>query len=301
MGLMTERARRVMAAARDEALRRQHDYIGTEHLLIAIAVDAENLGAKVLVRMGVQPDTIVNAVNSILRNGPQPVTTPIGLTPRAKHSVEFAMDAAGRMFHSWIGCEHLLLGLVAESESISAGILAKLGVTVEGTRENVRAVVAERGAMATTTRGQNQMTEGARRVMAAAQEEALKRQHNYIGTEHLLIAIAADADNAGNKTLRRMDIDPAAVIEVVNQAILAAPRPAAAPIGMTPRAKHVMKLAAGEAELLEHSWLGCEHLLLGLVSQTESISAGVLQKFGVTIEAARENVLALIKELKAQG
>ncbi len=143
LAFMTERARAVLESARDEALKRQHNYIGTEHQLLAIVADAENAGARALLRLNVDLASVAQAINTIIGNGPEPIEMEIGLTPRAQHVVEFAMMEAGRLTHTWVGCEHLLLGLIAEPGAISSGVLEKFGVTLDAAREQVLAIIKE--------------------------------------------------------------------------------------------------------------------------------------------------------------
>src|SRR5260370_29746392 len=123
----TEQARKVLSLAREEAQRFQHDYIGTEHLLLGLVREGEGVAAKVLSNLGVELNKVRNAVEFIVVRGDRIVLGEIGLTPRAKKVVELAVDEARRLNHHYIGTEHLLLGLVRQREGMPVGALESLG------------------------------------------------------------------------------------------------------------------------------------------------------------------------------
>src|SRR5260221_1541145 len=122
----TERARKVLSLAQEEAQRFNHNYIGTEHLLLGLVREEDGVGAKVLQNLGVQLTTARSAVEFIIGRGDRIVLGEIGLTPRAKRVIELALDEANRLDHQYIGTEHLLLGLIREGEGIAAGVLESL-------------------------------------------------------------------------------------------------------------------------------------------------------------------------------
>jgi ATP-dependent Clp protease ATP-binding subunit ClpC len=137
----TERARKVLTLAQEEAQRFNHNYIGTEHLLLGLVREGDGVAARVLSNMGVQLPKVRSAVEFIIGRGEQAPTGDIGLTPRAKKVIELAVDEARRLNHHYIGTEHLLLGLVREGEGIAAGVLESLGVNLEKVRAQVMQVV----------------------------------------------------------------------------------------------------------------------------------------------------------------
>ena len=118
----TERARRVLTLAQEEAQRFNHNYIGTEHLLLGLVREGDGVAAKVLANLGVELNKVRSAVEFIIGRGDRAVLGEIGLTPRAKKVIELAVDEARRLNHHYIGTEHLLLGLVREGEGIAAGV-----------------------------------------------------------------------------------------------------------------------------------------------------------------------------------
>ncbi|HET9015982.1 MAG TPA: ATP-dependent Clp protease ATP-binding subunit [Thermomicrobiaceae bacterium] len=139
----TERARKVLTLAQEEAHRFNHNYIGTEHLLLGLVREGDGVAARVLSNMGVQLPKVRSAVEFIIGRGDSMVVGEIGLTPRAKKVIELAVDEARRLNHHYIGTEHLLLGLVREGEGIAAGVLESLGVNLEKVRQQVLQVVSQ--------------------------------------------------------------------------------------------------------------------------------------------------------------
>src|SRR5579885_440823 len=137
----TERARKVLSLAQEEAQRFNHNYIGTEHLLLGLVREGEGVAAKVLGNLGVELNKVRSAVEFIIGRGDRTVAGDIGLTPRAKKVIELSVDQARRLNHHYIGTEHLLLGLVREGEGIAAGVLESLGVSLDKVRSQVSYVL----------------------------------------------------------------------------------------------------------------------------------------------------------------
>ena len=119
----TERAKKVLVLAQEEAQRFNHNYIGTEHLLLGLVREGEGIAAKVLSNLGVELNKVRSAVEFIIGRGDRMVIGDISLTPRAKKVIELSVEEARRLNHNHIGTEHLLLGLVREGEGIAAGVL----------------------------------------------------------------------------------------------------------------------------------------------------------------------------------
>ena len=139
----TERARRVLTLAQEEAQRFNHNYIGTEHLLLGLVREGDGVAAQVLANLDVELSKVRSAVEFIIGRGDRAVLGEIGLTPRAKKVIELAVDEARRLNHHYIGTEHLLLGLVREGEGIAAGVLESLGVNLERVRGETTRVLSQ--------------------------------------------------------------------------------------------------------------------------------------------------------------
>jgi hypothetical protein len=138
----TERARWVLTLAQEEAQRFNHNYIGTEHLLLGLVREGDGVAAKVLIQLGVELNKVRAQVDTIIGRGERAVVGEVGLTPRAKKVFELAVDEARRLNHRYIGTEHLLLGLVREGEGIAAGVLESLGVDLEHVRAETARLLA---------------------------------------------------------------------------------------------------------------------------------------------------------------
>src|ERR1035437_7325450 len=139
----TDRARKVLTLAQDESQRLNHNYIGTEPLLLGLVREGEGVAARVLENMNVELPKVRTAVEFIIGRGDRPVVGEVGLTPRAKRVIELAIDEARRLGHNYIGTEHLLLGLVREGEGIAAGVLESLGVSLDKVRHEVIRVLSQ--------------------------------------------------------------------------------------------------------------------------------------------------------------
>ncbi len=139
----TERARRVLTLAQEEAQRFNHNYIGTEHLLLGLVREGDGVAAKVLNNLGVELSKVRSAVEFIIGRGEKAPSGEIGLTPRAKKVIELAVEEARRLNHSYIGTEHLLLGLVREGEGIAFGVLESLGVSLERVRTETTRILSQ--------------------------------------------------------------------------------------------------------------------------------------------------------------
>lgn len=139
----TERARKVLTLAQEEALRLNHHYIGTEHLLLGLVRERDDVAARVLNNMGVQLPKVRSAVEFIIGRGDVAVVGELSLTPRSKRIIELAIDEARQLNHHYIGTEHLLLGLIREGEGIGAGVLESLGVNLDTVRAWVMREVGE--------------------------------------------------------------------------------------------------------------------------------------------------------------
>jgi ATP-dependent Clp protease ATP-binding subunit ClpA len=154
----TDRAKKVLVLAQEEALRFNHNYIGTEHLLVGLVVEGNGIAAKVLANFGLDPPRVREAFAFRIGRGDQPVKGELLFAPRAKRVIEFAMDEARALNHNYVGTEHLLLGLIRREEGtdrqpVAIMLLNELGVDLERVREQLIQVVwgAPRGTAAAGT------------------------------------------------------------------------------------------------------------------------------------------------------
>jgi ATP-dependent Clp protease ATP-binding subunit ClpC len=134
----TDRAKKVMSFARQEAMKFNHEYIGTEHILLGLVQEGSGVAANVLKNMTIDLEKIRHEVEKIVKTGPSMVTMgQLPFTPRAKKVLELSLEEASQLSHNYIGTEHLLLGLIRENEGIAAQVLMNLGIKLDEVREEV--------------------------------------------------------------------------------------------------------------------------------------------------------------------
>ncbi len=134
----TDRARKVMSLANQEAQRFNHEYIGTEHILLGLVKEGSGVGANVLKNLDVDLRKVRLEVEKLVKSGPEMVTLgKLPQTPRAKKVVEYAIEEARSLNHNYVGTEHLLLGLLREHDGVAAQVLLNLGLKLDGAREEV--------------------------------------------------------------------------------------------------------------------------------------------------------------------
>ena len=139
----SERARRVLSLAQEEAQKFNHNYIGTEHILLGLVRETDGVAARVLSSLGVELQKVRSAVEFIIGRGERATPGEIGLTPRAKKVIELAVDEARRLNHHYIGTEHLLIGLMREGEGVAAGVLESLEVNLDKIREETTRILSQ--------------------------------------------------------------------------------------------------------------------------------------------------------------
>jgi ATP-dependent Clp protease ATP-binding subunit ClpC len=139
----SERARRVLTIAQEEARNLNHSYIGTEHILLGLVREEEGVAAKVLTNLGIGLGKVRSAVEFVIGRGEKPGTGETGLTPRAKKVIELAIDEARQLGHNYIGTEHLLLGLLREGEGVASSVLDSFGITLERARAETAHVLTQ--------------------------------------------------------------------------------------------------------------------------------------------------------------
>ncbi len=148
----SEGARRVLTRAQGEAQRLGHSYIDTEHILLGIVGEESGIAAKVLSNLGISMSKIQAAVEFVIGKGERRASSgDVDLAPRAKRAIEFAVDEARRLNSSYIGVEHLLLGLLRENEGIAFSVLESFGISLERTRDEVNRVIRQEAVRARTT------------------------------------------------------------------------------------------------------------------------------------------------------
>lgn len=337
----TERSRKVLSLAQEEAQRFQHNYIGTEHILIALAREGEGVAASILVRrLGLTVGQLRRTTETLIGRGDRIILGEIGLTADAKQTIEKAVEEAHRFNHHYIGTEHLLLGLthIPVAESKAGQILQYLGVSLDSINSSTMEVLSHVSAQRSSSPDQppsSSWQQGYRSasqpqqipyptpnpdrlkigstvaslaqnpafspelltVLGFAEEESKRFQHNYIGTEHLLLGLMHDTEGNATKVLNNLGVELDQVRAAVEFIIGRGDRIVLGEIGFTPRSKKVFELTSNFAYSLKSDTMKPEHLLLGLVYEGEGIACGVLESLGVErANVYRETLLVLGKE-----
>ena len=301
-----ESAKRVLSLAQDEAIRQNHNYIGTEHLLAAMLRDGDTLAARALQSLGIDLAKVRTALEFIIGRGDQ-TTSPsqITLSPRTKRVIELSIDEARRMGHPYVGAEHILLGLAREGEGIASGIIESLGATMSMVRAKVVELLAASGTSPSAHYAAppprhgpqwsplTRFSDRAKRVLAFAQDEAIRMGHTYIGPEHVLLGLARLAEMADADVAMKRIFDTLGITLAQMRAELAKIIPPAAEeslpteITLSPETKEIIQIVnqSPATDLILP-----ENLLLAMVRDAQSFAAQILARLGVTPERVRAAV-----------
>ena len=147
----SDRARQAVVQAQQEARRLDHNYIGTEHLLLGLIREGDGVAAKALESLGISLDAVRQQVEEMIGRGQQTLSGHIPFTPRAKRVLELSLREALQLGHKYIGTEHILLGLIREGEGVAAQVLVRLGCDLNRVRQQViRLLHGHQGKVATS-------------------------------------------------------------------------------------------------------------------------------------------------------
>ena len=222
----TERVRKVLAYAREEAAQLQHEYVGTEHILLGLVREGEGVASTTLENLGIDQSALRNTIETTVKRGTAGRTGPdLPYTSRAKKVLEFAMKEARELNHTYVGTEHLLLGLIVEGKGIAAQVLVEAGATLEVARNEVLRILgsadseyqaaeppirrrpAVRKSAEPTSRPMLAITDRARRVLARANDIAAERGSATVSGAHVAIALLAHGEGVANAALDRFGVD----------------------------------------------------------------------------------------------
>ena len=302
-----DRAKRVLALAQDEAIRFNHNYIGVEHLLLGLIREGEGVAARALNSLGVDLSKARTSVEFLMGRGDS-TTSPseITLSPRTKKVIELAVDEERKLGHSHVGTEHLLLGIVREGESVGAGLLQSMGVSLEQVRHQVIAVMGqhrpEMGATASAGIGPSagagigsshpvpfvdRLETSGRRALARAYWEAGRANDKEVAPHHLLLGLVTSGDVWTHRLLAELGVDLA---DLVTRIDAAAPRnegPRPARLDEQAALTEVFARAASFASERNSALIRSGHLLLAIAA-SDSVGGNVLKAVGATPGCIRE-------------
>jgi ATP-dependent Clp protease ATP-binding subunit ClpC len=203
----SDRARRVVVLSQEEARLLNHNYIGTEHILLGLVHEDEGVAARALRSLNVRLDAVRGEVEEIIGQGGSPPSDHIPFTPRAKKVLELSLREAIQLGHNYIGTEHILLGLVREGEGVACEVLVKLGADLPKVRARVLQLVAESSGQGTggwIFRPSSELTA----VLDEAHRVAEARGEAEIMPIHLFLAAVEHPDGAAGRMLRTVGVDP---------------------------------------------------------------------------------------------
>ncbi len=294
--------------AQDEATRAHHSYIGTEHILLGLLREGDGLAAGVLANLGVEIDEVRSSIESALGRNERVIVQQIIPTPRVKKVIEIAFDEAKRMNDTYVGTEHLLLGLLIEGEGIAAHVLDDLGASLERVRSKIvelRPEVGREGGepgprpywsghqssaelvaplpggmLASRLRPATgpRLTAEARSAIALSEEECLNLGAVAVSTEHLLLGILRQGSSQGASALAEAGL----VLERVRAEVGTASAGGEHPLdlGWAPAARRALEEAAAAARGLPVG----TGLILTACLRHESGAAAVLRRLGADPE-----------------
>jgi ATP-dependent Clp protease ATP-binding subunit ClpC len=203
-------ARRVVVLAQEEARLLNHNYIGTEHILLGVIHEGEGVAARALRSLGINLDAVRQEVDEIIGRGGSPPSGHIPFTPRAKKVLELSLREALQLGHNYIGTEHILLGLLREGEGVACQVLVNLGANLPTVRARVYELLAG-GATEETTAERvpiPPLSSELREVIQEARQAAEAKGASEVAPIHLFLAAAQHPDGAAGRMLRAVGVDP---------------------------------------------------------------------------------------------
>jgi ATP-dependent Clp protease ATP-binding subunit ClpA len=238
----TDRARRVVVLAQEESRLLNHNYIGTEHLLLGLVHEGEGVAAKALEALEISLAAVRREVEAIIGQGGSSPSGHIPFTPRAKKVLELSLREALQLGHNYIGTEHILLGLVREGEGVAAQVLVKLGADLSRVRQQVVQLLSgqvpagvpaaqphETFESALGPKVARRFTVAAARTLLLAESEGLRRRVASVGVADLLAGLVAEEDGRAARALAALGVD----LDRVRSAVAEAPAGDPDPTGPT--------------------------------------------------------------------
>ncbi|MFO0932393.1 MAG: Clp protease N-terminal domain-containing protein [Planctomycetota bacterium] len=304
----TDRARKAIGLARHEAQRFNHDFIGPEHVLLGLVREGGGVGATALQRLGLDLGAVRVELERRLTPGARTVTFgQLPFTADAKQLLERSLEEASRLGHTYIGTEHLLLGLLRVEAGVAAQVLATLGVRLDAARAEITKLLGEGEPPADAPRTQgpddpvfDRLTKPAGKALFFARRDAQRRGCREVRAEHLLLGLLEVEDGIARAVLAQLGVDAARLATEVAEA--ADPGVEPAPAGYLPLSeatRDVLSIAGRQAAQMAHGLVGTAHLLLALLVRGDSPAAQALGDAGLRVDDLREAIVELFQATPA--
>jgi ATP-dependent Clp protease ATP-binding subunit ClpA len=304
----TDRSRRVVVLAQEEARQMNHNYMGTEHLLLGLLAEAVEKGSPsiasaALASFGLTLEDVRKKVEAKIGTGQHPPSGHIPFTPRHKKVQELSLREALQLNHSYIGTEHLLLALIREGEGVGGDVLRDYVRDFSKVRSKVLELLGSELAHQPEHEVGSWLfslfNDNARRVIVLTEEEARKLNHNYLGTEHLLLGLLRTDAMIGNSTIASLVLEAHGLtyeeaLKKVEVLVDRGEKPVSGHIPFTPRLKRVVERSLRESQRINDGYIGPEHLLLALTTDSEGAGSIVLKECAPDFRSIRTAVYAYI-------
>ena len=305
--------RAVLHLAREEAVRLGHQYVGTEHLLLGMIRDGGCTATTVLTTLNVDLQQIRQKIEDRVEervgkrgNVAVPPDLDLPYTSRARYVLELSMSEARELRYSYIDTGLFLLGLLREKKGIAAQVLTEAGVTLEQARVEVVRLSGGEQLSRTVPPGRpvdRNFTDRVRKILQMAREEAARLHHDHVGTEHILLGLVREGEGVAAAVITNLNVELEEIRQRIEEKVIKgeAARAAGLDLPYTRTAKNVLEMTMREARELKHSYVGTEHLLLGLLREGKGIAAEVLTELGVTLGEARAETVRLLASEMPSG
>lgn len=282
----TPGARSAMQLANQAALEFRHPYIGTEHIVLGLLREGDGSAAQVLLEAGLTLEAARDALVSRLGRGEYQSPGEPDLAPHAGRVLEHAREEADALKHPTIGTEHILLGLLSREMDVGDGLLTDLKLDLAGLRFLLRAH-ATPTMLGPSSLQLDDFDEHARQAVRMAIAAAYRFNHERVGTEHLLLGVVDERHGRAAEILAELGFEPSKVRQSVEFIMGQGRHTTSAEPDLTVRAHRVLESARRESKQFRCDLVGTEHLLLGILLESDGLGAGVLASLGVTTQRVR--------------
>jgi ATP-dependent Clp protease ATP-binding subunit ClpA len=298
----SERARKVVFYAQEEARAHGHGNVGAEHMLLGVLRENDSTACRALVESGFRLETILAEVEARTVDGDASVRSDMTLTRQATKVIDCAYKCARDLKNNYIGTEHLLLGLIREGNGIPGMVFERLGIAYSGTEQAVIALQSEASGGSDSAAAQansSGMSTRAQAIIGHAREAAHSIGEGHISTEHLLLGSIADPSSSASAILGHLGVTPEALRAEIDRRT-AVYRGNTWSAQSSPRVQRVLDLAKSEAQADNATLIGTSHFLLAMIREGNGVAGKALAKLGVTEESVRDAREALRKQAQAE-